>query len=430
VNRRLLLVCWVMSLTLVMDACRAGSEAPKSLPGLPVTSQVAVSPVNQKALPQSSISSPLPSPTHSPTPRPTLTPFPSPTAFPRPSFDDYPQFIADFLNTSGDLATLEQILRDWQAITDNVGSIEVRNWDREQLVIVQVLRPVREEDGLPNRLMIFRLVDGSVTGVFDSESMDRHGHSIQEVPAPGDTNVNRQPDVTFVGRFCGAHTCYDSLHIVEWDGQAFVDLIEGNLSMPYPTYVIDWGQITAVTGHILSAGAGEPRAYTEIWQWNGSVFTVTEKVLGLPTVRMHLIHDADAALERGDSGGAIELYEQAIRDQALSSEMFYGDEDFGTTVIRAYARFKLVVAYAAAGQTDEALTNYEQLIDENPSDTVGYVYVALGQAFWNSYLNNGDVHAACAAAISVAEANPKAMEQLYIGYQNPWYEAADICRIN
>lgn len=364
-------------------------------------------------------------------PNSSITTSPTLTATQVPPFENYPQFIQDFLESGGDLTTLENLLRSWQNITDELGGIELRDSSVGQLIIIHVFRPMKDGETLSDRLMIFLLKNQTVQGVFDSNELMRGGYIFDLMPERVIT-PNRLPDVAFSDRFCGAHTCYDALYIVEWDGQSFVLRLNGELEMPYPHYLIDVGQITAVSGHEGSAGAGAGRAYTEIWQWNGSVFTVTEKIVGPPTVRIHLIYDADTAFEQGDLTQAITLYQQAIDDKSLLSQtFFYPDEEIGAKVISAYANFKLIITYTMRGQTDKAKKHYEYLIASSPPETPGYLSVLLGQAFWNNYLRTNNVELACEAAIAVAEADSKITEQLYAGYTftNRIYKAADICRI-
>jgi hypothetical protein len=356
---------------------------------------------------------------------------PTPTTIQVPPFENYPKFIRDFLESGGDLTTLENLLRNWQNITDELGGIELRDSSVGQLIIIHVFRPIKDGETPSDRLMIFLLKNQKVQGVFDSNELVRGGY-IFELMSERMITPNQLPDVAFSDKFCGAHTCYEALYIVEWDGQSFVLRLNGELEMPYPHYLIDVGQITAVSGHEQSVGAGAGRAYTEIWQWKGNVFTVTGKIVGPPTVRIHLIYDADTAFEQGNFTKAITLYQQAIDDKSLLSQIFfYPDEEVGAKVISAYANFKLIVTYAMQGKTDKAKEHYEHLIANSPPETPGYLSVLLGQAFWDNYLRTNNVKLACEAAITVAETDSKITEQLYAGYAftNRIYKAADICRI-
>ncbi|MCP4368791.1 MAG: hypothetical protein GY797_11865 [Deltaproteobacteria bacterium] len=359
-----------------------------------------------------------------------VTVSPTPTV---PPFESYPQFIRNFLESGGDPTTLENLLRSWQNITDELGGIELRNSSAGQLIITHVFRPLKDGETPSDRLMIFLLKNQKVHGVFDSSELVRRSGYIFDLMPERMITPDRLPDVVFKDRFCGAHTCYESLHIAEWDGQDFVMRLNGELRMPYPHYLVDLGQITAVSGHEGSAGAGAGRAYTEIWQWNGSVFTVTEKIVGPPMIRMHIIHDADAAFEQGDLNKAGALYQQAIDDENLWSQTFYHtDEDAGAKVIDAYANFKLMIVHAIQEQTDKTKEHYERLIADNSSESPAYLFVLSGRAFWNSYLKMSNVELACEAAIAVTKADStELIEQLYVGYAftNRVYRAEDICRI-
>jgi hypothetical protein len=71
----------------------------------------------------------------------------------------------------------------------------------------------------------------------------------------------------------------------------------------------------------------------------------------------------------------------------------------------------------------------KQLIAENRQDTEGYLFVSLGQAFWDNYSQTNDVNLACETVVTLAKATADIPFVLEIGYQNPIYEAEDICRL-
>jgi hypothetical protein len=98
-------------------------------------------------------------------------------------------------------------------------------------------------------------------------------------------------------------------------------------------------------------------------------------------------------------------------------------------VVRAYARFKLVVAFAATGDSGDARSQYDLLLAEHPQDTPGHAYTLLGQTFWDAFAAGETLRSACAAAVTLAESTPTLAEQLYAGYANPAYEPADLCRV-
>jgi hypothetical protein len=251
-----------------------------------------------------------------------VTVSPTPTLTLPLSIEDFPKFITTYLNRRNNPYTLEQLFRTRQLISDEAGGIEVRKSDTSDLVVYHLHFPSFETESL----MIFALdKDGQVQDVFNSPT--EVGVSFKLVPEVV-VNFNHDPDIVYIETNCGAHTCYDRVDVIDGNGQGFVVLIDGQLQLPHPTYMIELGQITAVSGYVHSAGAGPQRAYTEIWQWTGQVITVTDKLVGPPIVRMHIVHDADAELERGKVSKAIELYTQAIDEEKLPGQFVEPSWDY------------------------------------------------------------------------------------------------------
>jgi hypothetical protein len=244
-----------------------------------------------------------------------------------------------------------------------------------------------------------------------------------------DVNGTGRADVVYVTSSCGAHTCWERLYIVEWDGAGFVNRIPDMVEHPYPTFAVGDGQVLVDVGGIGSVGAGYQRSYGEAWEWDGKLFAVTEQIVGPPTALVHFIHDGDEALTQGDYGGAINHYQGALDRTDLPAGLFLENEEQGSAIVRAYARFKLVVAYAAAGDGRGAQSQYDLLMAEHPEGTPGHPYTLLGRAFWDDFLANEAPRSACAAAVALAESTPTLAEQLYAGYANPEYGPADLCRL-
>ena len=117
-----------------------------------------------------------------------------------------------------------------------------------------------------------------------------------------DVNGTGRADVIYFTRSCGAHTCWDRLYIVEWDGAGFVNRIPDLADFPHAAFSVGDGRVVVDAGGIGSVGAGYQRSYQEIWEWDGRQFTLTEQVVGPSTALMHYIHDGDAALAQGDYG--------------------------------------------------------------------------------------------------------------------------------
>jgi hypothetical protein len=219
------------------------------------------------------------------------------------------------------------------------------------------------------------------------------------------------------------------MYIIEWDGAGFVNRVPDMTEYPYATFTLSDGRIVVDVGGIGSAGAGYQRSHSETWAWNGRQYALAEEVIGPPVALVHYVHDGDGALVRGDYAGAIEHYQGTLGDVSLPTGLFLESEEQGTAIIKAYARFKSVVAFASAGDEPGARAQKDLLMVEHPEGTPGHPFALLGQAFWDDFVANGIPWSACAAAVVLAESDPTLPERLYAGYANQVYEPADLCRL-
>ncbi len=428
----ILLLSWFAS------ACNGGDEG------------AIVTPIPTITLRPATLTPPPPTATARATPKPTATPdvtetpvIPSacpppgdPTPPSRPdAFDDYAAVLAEYLSQGGSAQGLESLLRDWEAIRQDAGAVRALDLsgDRDAEIVVALVDPQPEFD-LPwpaGDLLIFQCQAGGVVPVYRGRTADDAvpadaNFSLQKIE---DVNGTGLADVVYTTTTCGAHTCFERLYIVEWDGTGFVNRIPALVDQPYPTFTLEEGRLLVQAGGIGSVGAGVQRGHSEVWTWNGQTFTQTETLVGPPLILAHYLHDGDELLAQGDYAGAIEAYQQAIDDKTLDSGLFSSSEAEGKAIVRAYARFKLMVAHAAAGDEARAEDYYNLLLQEHPEGTAGYPYVALAQAFRLAYARYGDPVGACEAAVAVAQNDPTPADILYAGYGNPNYVPADLCRL-
>lgn len=425
-------------LTLAVLACNRSIATVTPVPPLPTLSVPTHTPPATASPTAPATSTPLPLPTPSPTPviPPACPPPGDPLPPQRPAaFDDYPKEMAAYLSAGGSAQGLERLLRDWGAITDEAGKVRSLDLtgDADPEVVVALIDPAPEFDlpWPPGDVLILQCQGGAVVPAYQGRAAVGEGPSDLSFNLHRIEDVNRtgRADVVYATSSCGAHTCWDRLYIVEWDGTGFTNRIPGMGDYPHPTFNVSAGRVLVEVGGIASAGAGYQRSYSEGWEWDGRQFVVVERTVGPPTALIHYVHDGDDALARGDYGGAIGHYQSALDDTSLLAGLFLESEEEGTLTVRAYARFKLVVAFGAAGDGRGGQSQYDLLLAEHPEGTSGYPYARLGQAFWGDFVAHEAPRSACAAAVAVAESDPNVAERLYAGYANPEYGAPDLCRI-
>jgi len=284
-------------------------------------------------------------------------------------------------------------------------------------------------------------------------------------PDPGirairDMNRDGVPEIIFSYiEIIGTHANFTRLfEILEWDGSKFVGLIQGDAYYPNAASVNNGdGVIRDTDGDgtlelVLTNGIGRgpemngpQRSRTEIWAWNGVVFTLASVKSAPPEYRFQAVQDGDDATLRGDYDKALAFYQQAIFDDQLlgwSPGRLWPDSLYGTTPtptpdpnehprLSAYARYRMMLLHIVQGFMPEAQGVYETLQDEFPVGAVGHQYAKLATVFWEEYNASEDIAAACGKAVEYASAHAdEVLAPLgsgFYGFGQRDYAPEDIC---
>lgn len=164
----------------------------------------------------------------------------------------------------------------------------------------------------------------------------------------------------------------------------------------------------------------------EIWSWNGQGFqNICSDHITPPAYRVQAIQDGGEALLCSHFQQAVVFYQQAIDDDTLLgwseadnrcpgcdplrdyeqwAVMAFTAREDGYPVpdmnerprLTAYARYRLVVAYAALGQLDLAQEQLTILKRDFPSASIGHEYVLLAETFLEAITGGVDTAVACA----------------------------------
>ncbi len=345
---------------------------------------------------------------------------------------DYPAAIQKYLNAGGGVATLEGTLAEWGALPpeapDQVVAVDLTGDDRAEIIVA--LWHAGETVAPAGDLLIFGQQDGSYVLLYQ-EGYDPSGLAVRLLQVL-DANGDGRRDVIYTLGTCGAHTCFDFLEVLSWQGTAFASLMGGRLGMPYPTYAVTPGRIDAESGRVASVGAEPQRDYSEVWEWNGSVFTVTQQIWVPPVYRYHALLDGDYALSAEDYPAAVAAYERVIGDDALQEwGAVSGVVDPGVErkQLAAFARWRLVLVQLQAGNPGSAQVAYDQLQTEHPAGAIGHDVAALAEVFWSAYAVDGSVVDGCLALFAAAKEDTSVHDFFNVnyGYANPRWEAVDIC---
>ena len=399
---------------------------------------------------------PTPTPLPSPTPIPTPSITPTPTRVPDctapdpnaawiapPDFAGYPGAIGGFLNVGGSAEALKTILTNASSINAQFGglwSVDLTG-DGDPETIVSIFDPLGQVFGpVPSgAFLIYGCAQQTAPLLYQDTA-----NPMLQVKQIGDLiGAGRGGQVATLRSECGAHTCFDTLDVLGWDGSRFVSLMSERLQMPYPSYAfanLDGDgalEIQVVRGQIASVGAGPQRTITQTWDWNGVQFVKLTESVSPPEYRIHAVHDADdmlanpkLLLTNGNITGLIDLYMRVIADDTLKDWLVEAgvEKPDDRANLTAYAWYRIVIANARFGDAASAQSAFERLSADFPAGAPGHEYQQLAQVFWSAYQDTASLGAACQAANRHANNVTDAIDGLNaFGYANRQYVAQDMC---
>ncbi len=236
---------------------------------------------------------------------------------------------------------------------------------------------------------------------------------------------------------CGAHTCFERFEVLDWDGEAFLNKLVGfSDDLPYPTVqVTDYDldglfSVEIVGSGFGSVGAGPQRSHTRVWDYNAGQrnWQVSDEFLGPSNYRLHVLHDADGALYRGELDVAVGLYRLVAEDPNLAA---WSDPSFEQATLAAFARYRMVTIFAIREDTNQVRALMNTMITTYTEDTPQFDYTNMALLFLS--ILEGGLDAACAAvenfAFNNAETVLDPLGEAYWGYGNPSYQPADMCPV-
>ena len=230
---------------------------------------------------------------------------------------------------------------------------------------------------------------------------------------------------------CGAHTCFEELEILSWNGESFDNRLVGeSADLPSPLVAVNDSDGDGlfdllVTGRGFgSVGAGPPRPITRLWSFNPDigVWEVTGEFPGAAEFRIHVIHDADTASRNGDYATAQLLYQQALENAALQNWEIHDPAE-----LLAYARFKLVLLHMILGNSDAADARYQELVGSYAPSSPQFVFVEMSVLFRNGFFAGGASAGCEEVRIYIVQHSNSVLPLLDYGYGNPEYTPQDIC---
>jgi LysM repeat protein len=291
-------------------------------------------------------------------------------------------------------------------------------------VVVAIVDPASQEPEVKGALLVYHAnPEGGYT-----LARTINGKGLVTLLRADDINADGKSDLVWTDTTCGAAACFSTLFVESWDGTEYKPWITGDPTIANAEYAFQdvsaagSGDEILIHGGVLEApNAGPQRAWTETYaSLNGAPYSLVSQTYDKSTCLYHAIQDANALLGAWATGGfdpVIAAYQAAISDPKLTACWTVKDE---VSLLKDFARFKLLVGYVAGGQSSKAAAIAGQI--GQPA------LKGAGEVFLKSYKASGSVIQACRDTTAYAVANPAAWQFLADwGPANPTFAPEDLC---
>jgi hypothetical protein len=331
-----------------------------------------------------------------------------------------------FFNQGGTTRDLNAALRlRWRQVGDPASPSADLLGGGQGAIIVAYRAP-----GDLGLLHVFACLDGRYRLI---HSVNADGTEPPQVAFVGDMNASPPAELVISRRLClSADDCELETQILAWDGARLVNLLDAplrSLELPQARDVDQDGVLELVV-NLTSRGnsrTGPLRTGVNIYDWDGSVYTLSIIQLDPPRFRIEVVHEGDKAFSRQDYAAAAEAYRLALEDEGLRA--WYNDE---TETVLSYALYRLILAYALTsdGRINDALARLNAQFPLAPNADPAKLppFVLMAYRWSDSYARSGDLHAACLDTLSIVQERPEVLRLLNrYGSRSPSYAALDLC---
>ncbi len=363
-------------------------------------------------------------PTDAPNPCPAWHDMPIPAR--PPEFEAYVTVLETYLTEGGNPLHIPHILTQWEA-----SPVMGIPWMQKDVtgdgaaeIIISFVDPASELYPPISKMAVYGCRDGGVIAMYIFEPGEWFG--LNFIGAQ-DLTLDGVAELVFSEVSCGAHTCWDILHVWAWSGTDFEEKVGREFTTPYATYSLEEHQILISSHGIGSVGAGPQRPVTTTLTWNGEVVTATAMTVAPAVFRYHVFRDGDTALLAGDLAAARMAYQRVLKDDRLENWSAYTGTDEERLWFDALARWRLLTLEVYAGNMESAEVFYTMLLEAAPADMAGAPVTELARQFWQAYQAQGNLPGACRAALDIQAAQDTLYFLNGFGYANPTYALEDLC---
>ena len=376
------------------------------------TPTIVASPVSTK----SPTITPLPSSTSTsiPTETPSSTPTPSPSC-PEPGkaapFDlpsttiELQVFILAFINQGGQWDDLWALLDEMGIEHDAIQA----DMTGDGLMETAVYALLYEEDYTPDHAWwIFKCTTNQYELVYDArETWAFHRYFIAD-----DLNSDNRSEIINVGGFAGS-ACDLEPNVWSWQADGIVDLSPDHLELELGCAINehitlqdindDGVKEMILTGETVGHLDYAPiRGITQTFTLQDTGYKLESTVFAPADLRIHVLDDAQRALDAGDLPLAVQFYTQAAYEEMMTTESYYISYPYmsgylpnGDIYQKGLALFRLFVIKLATGNEEDAHSILTELNTAHLENMPGHEFVILAQTFYEAFRENRSLWESC-----------------------------------
>lgn len=330
-----------------------------------------------------------------------------------------------YLSEGGSPLTLSEALGAWGERWENARVVADVDFTGEGSNEVLVSFEAPDDGGL---LVIFSCIAGRYATLYQAIT----GGDAPEIAQVTDLNYDGRADILFNSYSCeagNANDCSYRTQLISWnvsDGR-FVSLLNGAITSDNAPSLndVDNDQVQELVVRLTDDGdatTGPLRTGVNIYDWNGSYYTLSIVQLDPPRFAIQVVQEADRNFARQQMDTAIAQYQLALSDSGL--RYWLNDEP---VYLKSYLYYRLLLAYAYT-DNDNLLSLFQEALATYPDAANAPVYVSMINAFWNGYQVTNNLHSACLEVQAIISARPEAVGLLNrYGNRSPVITAQELC---
>ncbi|MAT99898.1 MAG: hypothetical protein CL608_22380 [Anaerolineaceae bacterium] len=390
---------------------------------------------------------------------PTATATPSPTATPnftcpqpggnailqKPlDFAEFSENLVTYLNAGGNIEQLSELLESME-IENEIFPVDMNN-DSVLEFVLNVIVPPEESIPGDRGTAVLQCRDSSYEVMFDIWWGYYHYF---DYTFSDDVNNDGNMDVIIMGGFAGSACALEPTILILSAGE-ILD-VSPNLELSFGCS--DQNRITlsdvdndGIKEFVISGPTIEytesppPRIITKTFALQNSTYGLQATELGSPEVLVHVLDDAQRALDSGDWTLAIQFYEDVAQNQALPAVYSYNiappqmaeewgvEPDHPQEYQKAFALFRLAALQTVLGNTAETDWALVQLQERFPEGTPGSELTSLALRLVDSLQQGNSPESSCEIVLQeIGRSYPQLAAHYYWGGNIAWYRNETIC---